>query len=61
MKQNKIASVVAGVLIALFGLRQPAFSHSGTAQDPGILRTFKCCLLEFERTCENGMPSAEAR
>lgn len=34
MKPNKIASVVAGALIALFGLRQPALSHSGTAQDP---------------------------
>lgn len=34
MKPIKIASVVASALVALFAFRQPALSHSGTAQDP---------------------------
>jgi len=34
VKSIRITSVLANALLAIFGLLQPALSHSGTAQDP---------------------------
>ncbi len=41
MRPTNLASILASGLVALLGLLQPALSHSGTAQDPWILRTLK--------------------